>query len=165
MTKLFTCSLWPWGKYTTRLPTGGSDTRGPAQACHSSELMAFFSPALQNPCSVVTAVYPTSHYTAHANAIRFIGRRRRPWARFHCKCALRQRWWPWIRQMLKQNDLNFSEQCKGSKHMSKEQKDSSHLPLGRETHRMIPDPSSRRDPDPNLSSGYTNIRLLHLLPT
>lgn len=32
-----TCSLWPWGKYTTRLPTAGKETSGPAQACHNSE--------------------------------------------------------------------------------------------------------------------------------
>lgn len=40
-----TCSLWPWGKYTTRLPTGGKETNGPAQACHNSELILFCSPA------------------------------------------------------------------------------------------------------------------------
>jgi len=46
--KYCTCSLWPCGKYTTRLPTGGNDTRGPAQACHNSELMGFFSPGFSN---------------------------------------------------------------------------------------------------------------------
>jgi hypothetical protein len=46
-----TCSLWPWGKYTTRLPTGGNETSGPAQACHSSEFMIFFSPIIQEICA------------------------------------------------------------------------------------------------------------------
>ena len=46
--KSCTCSLWPCGKYTTRLPTGGNDTRGPAQACHNSVLMGFFSPGFSN---------------------------------------------------------------------------------------------------------------------
>lgn len=41
---LLTCSLWPWGKYTTLLPTTGRDTNGPAQACQSSEFKHFLSP-------------------------------------------------------------------------------------------------------------------------
>jgi len=40
---MFTCSVWPWGKYTTGLATGGSETKGPAQACHSSEFRHLLS--------------------------------------------------------------------------------------------------------------------------
>lgn len=40
---VFTCSVCPWGKYTTQLPTGGSETKGPAQACHSSEFRHLLS--------------------------------------------------------------------------------------------------------------------------
>jgi hypothetical protein len=58
VSKYCTCSLWPCGKYTTRLPTGGIDTRGPAQACHSSELIGFFSPALQ----INTEIVITQHH-------------------------------------------------------------------------------------------------------
>lgn len=32
----------------TRLPTGGKETSGPAQACHNSELILFLSPVIQN---------------------------------------------------------------------------------------------------------------------
>lgn len=40
---VLTCSLCPWGKYTTRVPILGRDTRGPAQACQSSEFKHLFS--------------------------------------------------------------------------------------------------------------------------
>lgn len=51
--KIPTCSLWPWGKYTTRLPTVGKDTRGPAQACQSSEFKHLLSPAITPTTSVI----------------------------------------------------------------------------------------------------------------
>lgn len=46
-----TCSLWPCAKYTTRLPTVGRETRGPAQACQSSEFKHLFSPINKNHTS------------------------------------------------------------------------------------------------------------------
>jgi hypothetical protein len=40
-----TCSPRPWGKYTTRLPIAGNETRELAHACHDSEFRHLCSSA------------------------------------------------------------------------------------------------------------------------
>lgn len=54
-TKKLTCSLWPWGKYTTRLPIAGRETRGPAHACQSSEFRHLLSPAVSISIKTIEA--------------------------------------------------------------------------------------------------------------